>query len=996
MGPGRRRAGFGQNLSVSAGSAASGVGVSAREAEVLAALGEHLTNAEIAARLFISVRTVESHVSSLLRKLQVNDRRALAAAAATLRPAAPAPLAPAPLAPAPLAPAPLAAAPLAAALPLPSPLTSFVGRAAERAALAAAIATHRLVTVVGPGGVGKTRLALSVVTEVAGRYADGAWYVDLVPVTDPAMVGPAIAAALGLGERQGRSSEDTVLSWLGPRETLLVLDNCEHLLDGVPVLLERLLAGSPRLSVLVTSRARLLVPFEWVFGVLGLSIEAGDGGPGDAVELFGTRAAAAGNPLVPGETDRVAAICRGLDGMALAIELTAARVPSLGLDGIEAGLADRMNLLTGGRRADDRHRSLQSALDWSYALLDEADQAVLRRISVFAAPFTAVAAQTLCAGWPPAAGDVVPAALARLADQSLLVAVTDASGTRYRALETIRQYGAGQLARDGESDQASSRHLGWCLDAAAALALPPRDDRAWRSAFDQLADELRAALRWAARAQHRPEAYRLAIALAELSFARGFPGESQRRYEQAAGLAPDAAHTAAALRCAAGAAKSRHFGDDALRLLQEAADAAVRAGEADAAAADLAEAAEMLGRTVGLMATAPADGLMRELIARGQGLAGGNVTAQSRLLTAEACAGEDTDPVTAELAERAIALARRAGDPLAESAALDELTAVQLARGELRAALASALRRTEILGPLPVTARSGLEHSDSLQMAAECATAAGDLRSARQLAERVRDLPFHREEAHLATARLIVVATLAGDWDEALVLAGQFREGWERAGRPRAGNLTRSAYAAATVHGLRGDDDARAAWLDIVDALATPGRPLSSMHFNEFFDALLLLHRGQGAAAMRQLRTPPEQFKTWASGMWRPWYAALWAEAAVVADHPDAAARIRRARLVTLGNPVAAAIVDRAAALAGDRDGTLAGDRDGALAGDRDGALAGDRDGLGPAAAALAAAGCRYQWARTLVAIGGAERLRGEAELAAMGATVMAWPPARG
>ena len=155
------------------------MGVSAREAEVLAALGEHLTNAEIAARLFISVRTVESHVSSLLRKLQVSDRRALAAAAATLRPGEP--------------------ASAAAALPLPSPLSSFVGRAAERAALAEALGTHRLVTAVGPGGVGKTRLALSVVTEVAGRFADGTWYTDLVPVTDPAMIAPAIAAALGLG-----------------------------------------------------------------------------------------------------------------------------------------------------------------------------------------------------------------------------------------------------------------------------------------------------------------------------------------------------------------------------------------------------------------------------------------------------------------------------------------------------------------------------------------------------------------------------------------------------------------------------------------------------------------------------------------------------------------------------------------------------------------------------------------------------------------------------
>ena len=308
---------------------ASGVGVSAREADVLAALGEHLTNAEIAARLFISVRTVESHVSSLLRKLQVNDRRALAAAASTLGPAE--------------------SAPPAVALPLPSPLTSFVGRAAERAALAAALGTHRLVTAVGPGGVGKTRLALSVVTEVAGRYADGAWYVDLVPVTDPAMVAPAIAAALGLGERQARSAEDTVLGWLAPRETLLVLDNCEHLLDAMPVLLERLLAGSPRLSVLVTSRARLLVPFEWVFPVPGLSIAAGDGGPGDAVELFLTRAAAAGSALTEADAARVAAICRGLDGVALAIELTAARVPSLGLDGIESGLADRMNLLAGGR-----------------------------------------------------------------------------------------------------------------------------------------------------------------------------------------------------------------------------------------------------------------------------------------------------------------------------------------------------------------------------------------------------------------------------------------------------------------------------------------------------------------------------------------------------------------------------------------------------------------------------------------------------------------------
>ncbi|HEY2549271.1 MAG TPA: LuxR C-terminal-related transcriptional regulator, partial [Streptosporangiaceae bacterium] len=456
-----------------------GSGVSAREADVLAGLAEHLTNAEIAARLFISVRTVETHVSSMLRKLGAGDRRALAA-----------------LAPAVLAAADDAAAPgseegqpVSGSSALPSPLTSFVGRAAERAALADALAAHRLVTAVGPGGVGKTRLALSVAAEAADRYPDGARYVDLVPVTDPAMIAPAIASALGLIESQSRSAEDIVLDWLGDREALLVLDNCEHLLDGVVVLLERLLAGSRRLTVLATSRARMLVPFEWVFAVPGLSIAA-DGGPGDAVELFLVRAAAAGGRVAPADLGRVAAVCRGLDGMALAIELTAARFCSLGMDGIEAGLADRLQLLTGGPRADDRHRSLRSALDWTYALLGEQDQATLRRLCVFASPFTAAAAAEVT-GWEPVGFAAVPGALARLAEQSLLAPGSGQDQTRYRALEMIRQYGAGLLADAGESAEARARHLRWCLDSASALAPPlaPGDDAgAWRAAFDLLAD----------------------------------------------------------------------------------------------------------------------------------------------------------------------------------------------------------------------------------------------------------------------------------------------------------------------------------------------------------------------------------------------------------------------------------------------------------------------------------------------------------------------------
>ena len=931
----------------------SEVGISAREAEVLAAIAEHLTNAEIAASLFISVRTVESHVTSLLRKFQVADRRALVAVAARLRP-----------------PAASAAGTGAMAVALRSPLTSFVGRVAERAALAEALDSHRLVTAVGSGGVGKTRLALSVASDVAARFADGAWFVDLVPVTDVSMIAPAMAAALGLGEYQGRSAEDTVLGWLAERETLLVLDNCEHLLDGLVVLVERLLVGSPRLVVLATSRARLLVPFERVFPVPGLSIEAGDGGPGDAVELFAERAAATGNPLPRQEWQRVAAVCRGLDGVALAVELAAARIPSLGLDGLEVGLADRLRLLTGGRRIDDRHRSLRSALDWSYALLEEGEQAVLRRVSVFAAPFTAHAAAVL-AGWSPAAPGAVPAILARLAEQSLLVASAEPGGTRYRSLETIRQYGSERLDDAGESADAHLRHVRWCLDIATALgSAPDHDTGTWRSAFDQLADELRSALGWAAgQAGFRSEAHRLATGLAELCFDRGMSGESQRRYEQAAELATDEAAAAAALRNAAGAAASRHFGDDALRLRRAAVEAALRAGDRAAAACDLAVAAEFILRRQGLMAEPPPVDEVGSMLARARVLAAGDLAAEARIFTAETFAGDHLDPVTAGLTERAVELARRVGDPLTETAALDHLVDLRLAHGEILAALESALIRAELMARLPVTPESALELADALYMTAECAVAAGDLRTARRQAERIAELPFHREQGHLATSRLIVVTALAGDWDEAVILADRFREGWQRAGRPRASNLNRGAYAAGTVHGLRGDDDARADWLDIVAALSAPERPISDTHIDEFFDAVLLLHRGLAGQAMRRLQTPPEGFRAWYSGMWRPWYAAVWAEAAVLTGHENAAARIDRAHLLTTDNPIAAALVARAAALA---------------------APSGGRDGLVASAAALHAAGCRYQWARTLVLLGGEDRESGQAALAAMGATPMA------
>jgi predicted ATPase/DNA-binding CsgD family transcriptional regulator len=645
-------------------------GISAREAEVLTEVGGHLTNSEIAGKLFISVRTVESHVSSLLRKLQVDDRRALADIATSMRPDdAPGRTA--------------GGGVLAAAARLAAPPTSFVGRAEERATLARALQTQRLVTAVGPGGVGKTRLALAAVGDVNHWFPDGVWYVDLVPVTDPELVAPAIRTMIGVGEQEARTAEDSVLDWLARRQSLLVLDNCEHLLDGVTPLVERLLAGSPGLTVLATSRARLLAAFEWVFQVPGMSIRCLDGGRGDAVELFAQRAAAGGMLLSAADIDRVADICDRLDGMALALELAAARLPSLGLDGLEAALAARLTVLTGAARTADRHRSLRSTLDWSYALLDERERAVLRRVAVFATAFTANAARDVLADWPPIESESIPAVLAGLADQSLLVAIPSSEGTRYRAAETIRQYAMERMGESDESAEAAARHLRWCLNAAADL-WPPREDvdgmGPWRAALDRVVDELRAALTWAiADGEFPVQAHDLAVRLAELSFTRGWPGEAQHRYEQAAALASNDHEAAEAFRSAAGAAESRHFGLHGLVLLRSAADAEIRAGNIAAASHDLAQRAELMKRTPGLMSTVLPAGMAAAALTEAWELVGDDPRTVARAMVAESFLGSSYEPISAELAERAIVLSRRAGDRLCESAALDQLTSVALA-----------------------------------------------------------------------------------------------------------------------------------------------------------------------------------------------------------------------------------------------------------------------------------------------------------------------------
>jgi hypothetical protein len=403
-----------------------------------------------------------------------------------------------------------------------------------------------------------------------------------------------------------------------------------------------------------------------------------------------------------------------------------------------------------------------------------------------------------------------------------------------------------------------------------------------------------------------------------------------------------------------------------------AAESALRAGDRVGAGRDLARAAELIRRGPGIISTLPPEGEVPRLLERARQLVAGDPAAEGRLLTAESWDADEWDVATRDLVDRALQLARSSADPMGESAALDKLTTIHIARGEPAEALACAVRRTELLSRVPVTADSALEFFDAFQMGSSCAVAAGDLRTAHRLGEGLCDLPFYREEDHLATNRLIVVGLLSGSWDEAVRLAELFERGWERAGRPIAGNLSPAPYAAAAVHAMRGDDARRRHWMDISATLTTPGRPREDIRFGEFFDALVLLHRGEAAEAVALLDAPPEEFVSHYNGMWRPWYASAWAEAAVLADLPDAAERVARAVPMTVGNPIAQAVVRRAAGLA-------AADRDG-------------RADLGGAAAALHALGARYQWARTLVMLGGDDRERGVHQLTALGATPMPWP----
>ena len=386
---------------------------------------------------------------------------------------------------------------------LPEPRTRFIGREATLADLARLVPQSRLLTLTGIGGCGKTSLALQFGRQQLQTFADGVWFVDLVPLKDATRVVAMCAAVLGLREAGDSSLIERLVTHLAARRTLLVLDNCEHVLDGVVPLVDALLAGTSSTTILATSREALNVAGEQIYAVRSLSLPATDDMQAvleaESVRVFVDRA----RLLLPdfevnaGNAESLAEICRRLDGIALAIELAAARVTMLSVAEIAARLDDRFRLLTGGSRTLPRHQTLQAAIQWSYEQLTPGQQRMLRQVSVFAGGWTLQAAADVA---QTADEYEALALLTALHDKSLLVVDREVSGDRprYRMLETVRQYALDRLNECGEGEIARERHVAHYI-ALAEEAEPhvrgPEQD-AWMSCFKQEQENLVAALTW--------------------------------------------------------------------------------------------------------------------------------------------------------------------------------------------------------------------------------------------------------------------------------------------------------------------------------------------------------------------------------------------------------------------------------------------------------------------------------------------------------------------
>lgn len=446
---------------------------------------------------------------------------------------------------------------------LPEQLTSFVGRRRELDDVIGLVGENRLVTLTGVGGVGKTRLAIQAAAESVEHYPDGVFLVELAAIEDSALVARAVAEDIGVNEQPTRPLLETMLDHLAERELLIVLDNCEHVIHDAAKLCDQILRTAPGVRIIATSREGLAIGGERLWQVPSLGVST-DGEPSDAVQLFveRSRMVRPGFVLDTANEEAVVKICTRLDGIPLAIELATARLKVFSPVQIAERLDDRFRLLTGGSRtALERQRTLQATMDWSYDLLSELEQALLRRLAVFLGGFTFEAAEEVCSG------DLLPEfeildLLTRLVDHSLVIADED-DHIRYRVLETVRQYGLDRLVEAGESDEARVRHAEYFAAMADTVEESLLGDD-YRRSVGQISTELdnfRAAMTWALEHGQSELALRTAGGLGRFWFFRALYREGREWLERAvaACAGQTSAHMAGALGWIAGI--GLHMGD---------------------------------------------------------------------------------------------------------------------------------------------------------------------------------------------------------------------------------------------------------------------------------------------------------------------------------------------------------------------------------------------------------------------------------------------------
>ena len=384
---------------------------------------------------------------------------------------------------------------------LPIQLTSFIGRERELAEVKSQLASARLLTLIGPGGTGKTRLALQIGAEMLPDFADGVWLAELAPLTDPALTLPTVASVFGLREQPDMPLNELLIDFLRDKNVLFIMDNCEHLVKSCSKLADQLLHVCSNLKIIGSSREALGIAGETVYRVPSLSVPKPDEVRREALvksesaQLFLERAAAANQKfnLSDKNASSVAQICRRLDGIPLALELAAARVASLSVEQIAARLDDRFRLLTrGSRNALPRQQTLRTLIDWSYDLLSDEERALMRRLSVFAGGWTLEAAESI-----DSLHDVLTL-LTQLVNKSLVLFDEDGREPRYRMLETVRQYAREKLLERGESEEAHNAHLNFILQFIETGGSKTEwlQDLDWVWRIEAEHDNLRVALEW--------------------------------------------------------------------------------------------------------------------------------------------------------------------------------------------------------------------------------------------------------------------------------------------------------------------------------------------------------------------------------------------------------------------------------------------------------------------------------------------------------------------